>query len=1787
MDDNKIKASKNMKKFFKSPEVLEGMTKSDYLKVLKPYLLKEKLKLNETKFVLLSEFKFIDETAPMIFFGTLNVQWKQKINKEYKKRADFCEGHAYYCNTKQENKLKLVIERGKAKTEKHLKDIQKLSAVKSQLDGIYFGELEETIPVAKTAVEQEVEAKQEELNKEYHSKDNATEKLDIDIESKTDIAYIKEALNNFKEAVENSKIESFEKQNRLDTLQAAIKTWKLNPDEKQRAAIEKIEKYINVQNGRLDKLQGREELLFIYKTTKELQSRVDKRKVLSIKGEEYEARKGYLEEVFLLQEDVTSWEINYSKDISSKESQLLEKIKNVLSTIHTKYNNSALEDEVCIAATGYTKERFEEMKKLTQLPTLPSKFIERGTFAKVMQIVKEYNKLPDSDIDGKRLLLWDMIKKVNQDMVDDGNGNKVLQDGNMKKVTVAFTKELYNKINQIAEEQSKEDNYPKVLKLQSQLQDQIQQYENLSEKEKESYKATLIKTTEELKKNCEQWHTAHVHTDRYDQKKRSQNIQHIRIDIDNLMLRLKLTAESVSGKEGYVTKKDKDYTAIEQKYKKIWKEDAGSKTEQEYEFHTKDIQALIDTISSWLVRALLFTENEALIDRTAQINKWNTNLLTLLPLAEIKHSNQEATAQFENALKEYQKIDKNKDKETAKKAILGLQEALNKSIENKEAYLQVQHDTYYVQQQQPDSAIEWIQMAEKREKKKLYELLDKLATNPTLDVTADLKVIKDSSFLFQMISVSDDELKNALVKMSKERGDITKAMKTNTKATKEALVLDLTDSADFKKAFAVDKVDTFVAEKTALFDDVIAKVIVIEAEVADPNKKEDTAKKIIELEQKIEEWDSKVFLIFGDKTEEYTQQMLQQKQELLLLKNKLASYKKMVYSAVPSGIDIREELQGKLDIEQKLYEAIKSKHSGLNGAEDLEQIAIKTAILSLAAIRGNTIADLYTKAVVWFNEGDVVTSRSEVIELLKKAKITTDLDAHEVEIEAFLKDCKSEITKQKTNATIEEIENYKKTVIAIHNEKDNKLEANLEKSSFAELVSTTIKKLEDGEDASIDQFYQDSNEIERKCINDVAILDIEKTAQGLYKFQGESLYNDDSNINNIVDKKEIEDARNLAKLASNRALRLLKLGYSNDSKKIVELIPNTFLPASFVQEKRVFDAIDQKMATTPEEAQLLKVEQDLLSQLPDSWTAITDAVGLAEASDKLANLKEVLEMDTSTLSKYNDFSQGFDAFKGSSDKTIEDFLKSKEGKGLNLTPDQEAKFEAIQSKADSNQKELFENIGKIAFAGGAAIETGVLLNELVNLVENPSQNKKQVALFVNKAIGKVVGDVSSGLSTFGADQTDAGKIVKASLESVKLLASTLSKGEKISPKKGKELVVDVSMGLCEIGAGVADIVSIFIPVAGLISANFTLITTTKDLVVIIKECHAKVQIFQKSKLLRDAAKSEASNFLSATQGVKNQAKQDAVSGAVDVVAQSIKTGAAGLSVAGAVVTLTPVAPIGAAINLSGKIIGAVGGLVKFSKDGIISAMDFVNYHDTKKIIKDARAGNLDAIDKVLTNQITYAKAFLIYGAIDNHNVLDENNVEIRPDKIADHYCKTMNIDLDNISGDQAQDIIGKYIDGTETYISYYTNRFKEYNANLDKVTALVMPAKKNDVTDLTSLGDLLDGNSTKLKEIQEQIKIFQESKNFLKQHSLKSKFNNISDIIDSKQKYFHTTSLVIKDKIEAFKEAENAATKDLKSQLDQANIDIQKINQFENDRKNYLENKQKLKQILNLLPQKA
>ena len=93
-DDKKNIGSKNMKKFFKTPEELKAKGFQEYETFLNNYIKKRKDVIDGTPFIFIDEFEFKDSTdvGPMLFLGTPNAQWKQAVNKDYKKRLTFSLG---------------------------------------------------------------------------------------------------------------------------------------------------------------------------------------------------------------------------------------------------------------------------------------------------------------------------------------------------------------------------------------------------------------------------------------------------------------------------------------------------------------------------------------------------------------------------------------------------------------------------------------------------------------------------------------------------------------------------------------------------------------------------------------------------------------------------------------------------------------------------------------------------------------------------------------------------------------------------------------------------------------------------------------------------------------------------------------------------------------------------------------------------------------------------------------------------------------------------------------------------------------------------------------------------------------------------------------------------------------------------------------------------------------------------------------------------------------------------------------------------------------------------------------------------------------------------------------------------------------------------------------------------------------------------------------------------------------------------------------------------------------
>src|SRR5690606_10786461 len=100
------------------------------------------------------------------------------------------------------------------------------------------------------------------------------------------------------------------------------------------------------------------------------------------------------------------------------------------------------------------------------------------------------------------------------------------------------------------------------------------------------------------------------------------------------------------------------------------------------------------------------------------------------------------------------------------------------------------------------------------------------------------------------------------------------------------------------------------------------------------------------------------------------------------------------------------------------------------------------------------------------------------------------------------------------------------------------------------------------------------------------------------------------NVENMIPKEEMAKVKKVADLISQRALRLLALGYNKESQELTKNIPNTFLPSEFIQEKRIFDAVDKALiGFNKDEITLANMEKEL-SLLDDTGNA-WDALGKA------------------------------------------------------------------------------------------------------------------------------------------------------------------------------------------------------------------------------------------------------------------------------------------------------------------------------------------------------------------------------------------------------------------------------------------------------------------------------------------------------------------------------------------------------------------------------------------------
>ena len=785
------------------------------------------------------------------------------------------------------------------------------------------------------------------------------------------------------------------------------------------------------------------------------------------------------------------------------------------------------------------------------------------------------------------------------------------------------------------------------------------------------------------------------------------------------------------------------------------------------------------------------------------------------------------------------------------------------------------------------------------------------------------------------------------------------------------------------------------------------------------------------------------------------------------------------------GLD-EDDLRGKLDVQENI---IKLKDTHLLYCNFLHQ----------------KIQEYY--------EGD--TTR-----LLKLLGLQDELLEQQFKIKEVLGLCSYEETRIKRREYINNFEQLAPDVIKLHQD----LETEIDEAEVTNIKDKALKEFinasKETELANIQTKYSNQlHKLEKEAIQKAGDQDKDNLNKVLYKFQGKSVYLAQANIKEVIPKDELESINKAVDLVSKRSLRLLEIGYSQEGNSLIELVPKTFVPKEFIQEKRIFDAIDDSLTTIKQdEAYLSEIEAAMLDHVNNNLDAsgkifeqIKPSYGTQSGMDgSLSSMEDIMKLNgegkgLESLKEYHNFSQAFKDFKGGDDKkTVDDFLKSDEFKSNDaLNTDNADKYKNIYTKTNGDN-DILKWSKAIAATGKIGVEAVLLAMDAIKFCKGKKDDKAIIA-FSSNVISKITDWGASAMGGYGIESTttvnidglevDTLNIVQATLKSVSVLTKFLS-GETTALKNQVntlEFWDDTITNMLDLGAGVGEVINIFLPIGGLISSSVTFLKDLKELIKLIKECNQKVHMVKRAKLLKKKAEMNRSNFLQATKAIKKQAKKESVSAHVNVIGKSIQVLGDGTTVVGSAMTLSPIAPIGITVNVAGKITKALGGLIVLTKEGIMEAINFVGYHHTKKYIKLVRKGNLEALDHILSHSVTHAKAFLIYGAIDKHEIVIKDGEEIaklNPDPVVDYYCNSLGIDIDNIDEAMATRIIFDHIQGEDSKISLFTNRFKNYRESHTPWDKSILEGFEN--------------NNALTEQMDAELKIYFECKSFRDNHIMQT-----------------------------------------------------------------------------------
>lgn len=579
----------NMKRFFKTPEEVNAIA---FLEFVQKRLKKAMdVTLKDAPFFFVTNYKFADrEDAPMLFVGSPTTFWKQAIKDDFRRRKEFAMGTCTIDNTGDEKKLKLTVTSGKGQRDVNLRLLNKVLLKRLKVVAEFVsGETTDTKLGSKDLPEIKAEA----IGKEGSIFNR-----------------IQQETVNFKSIPPDDMQSRSEQVRLLNALIAEYElTYKNNPHKGQSDYVNKVKEYLKkAANQYSDKnLQKSQVAEFKTAFDEYVQEKAALDKAINEfvklrqsqpQSPEIQKKNTAIGNTFLsLYQELVGQEQaiarymaenhdSISKDDKKELDALLVKIRSAKNTLRVnggsklagQFDNldkTKLQDYQTDKA--YNTAELKKLSGETKLPEMESFLFGSGAYKKIVDAHKEYGKLPDNDVDMKRVKLLQINALIKEWEEKHNKDNSPKEFAQVKKIK----DELWNSIQKLTTFSALRDEFPFIMDMYREFQILKEDYrkyvdfENSDEytgldklfadpeaedaSTREHLAGKIEKNINDINDKISKWQSHFTNLSGFGTKKQNQQLEAIRKDISEFLgwrkqaLRSEETANSLKSLTGKQT----------------------------------------------------------------------------------------------------------------------------------------------------------------------------------------------------------------------------------------------------------------------------------------------------------------------------------------------------------------------------------------------------------------------------------------------------------------------------------------------------------------------------------------------------------------------------------------------------------------------------------------------------------------------------------------------------------------------------------------------------------------------------------------------------------------------------------------------------------------------------------------------------------------------------------------------------------------------------------------------------------------------------------------------------------------------------------------------------------------------------------------------------------------------------------------------------------------------------------------------------------------------------------